>query len=51
MLTSVHSGSSGGVTFCQVLPPSRERCTSPSSVPAQSTPRSSGDSAKPKIVQ
>ena len=50
-LISAHSGSSGGVTGSQVLPPSRERCTSPSSVPAHSTPRSCGDSASAKIVQ
>ena len=44
--TIVHSGRSGGVTFCQLPPLSRDTWTRPSSEPAQSTPRSCGDSAK-----
>ena len=46
-----HSGSVGGVTFVHVAPPSRERCTRPSSEPVQNTPASWGDSRKAKIVQ
>src|SRR2546428_5192760 len=38
-------------SFCQVLPPSRERLTTPSFEPTQRTPFSSGDSAIEKIVQ
>ena len=34
-LTRPRSGMSFGVTFVQVLPPSRVRCTRPSSEPAQ----------------
>ena len=33
------------VTFTQLSPPSRVRCTSPSLLPTQMTPSSSGDSA------
>src|SRR5690242_171058 len=51
METSAHSGSSGGVMFCQEAPPSREMWTSPSSEPAQKTPGSWGDSRKAKIVR
>ena len=46
----IHSGMPFGVTSCQVLPPSRVTWTRPSSLPAQSTPGSTGDSAKAKIV-
>src|SRR5437867_9250438 len=49
--TNVQDPSPGGVTFFQVLPSSRETCTSPSSLPAQRTPRWTGDSAKAKTVQ
>src|SRR3954447_572662 len=51
MLISAHSGSEGGVTFVQVRPSSSDRCTRPSSVPAQNTPFFRGDSASAKIVQ
>src|SRR4051812_351 len=51
MLTRDHVGKPGGVTFCHVLPLSRETWMRPSSEPAQNTPRLSGDSAKAKIVQ
>jgi len=40
-----------GVTFFQVFPSSRETWSSPSSLPAQRTPRSTGDSANAKSVQ
>ena len=33
--TVPHSGMSEGVTFCQVVPPSRVTWTRPSSLPAQ----------------
>src|SRR5687768_9297618 len=51
--TVPHSGISGmfAVTFVHVLPLSRETWTRPSSLPAQSTPRSFGDSARAKMVQ
>ena len=49
--TVAHSGKPRGVTFFQVLPPSRVTCTRPSSEPAQSSPGASGDSARAKIVQ
>ncbi len=49
IMRSTRAGPSG-VTFVQVLPPSRETWTRPSSEPAQSTPGSSGDSATAKIV-
>ena len=48
--TNVHSGRSLGVTSCHDLPPSLVIWTSPSSVPAHSTPSSRGDSAKAKIT-
>ena len=38
------------VTLVQVPPPSRERCTSPSLVPAQSSPFCTGDSAIAKTT-
>src|SRR5437016_14628267 len=44
-LTRLHSPNSFDVTFVQCCPPSRVTCTSPSSVPAQITPFSTGDSA------
>ncbi len=40
-----------GVTFFHVFPSSRDTCSSPSSLPAHSTPRPTGDSANAKIVQ
>ena len=49
-LTWIHSGNPFGVTFCQLLPSSRVSCTRPSSVPAQITPLSWGDTASAKIV-
>src|ERR1700730_12105650 len=45
MLIFVNSGRPRGVTSCHVAPPSRVRCTSPSSLPAQISPFTSGDSA------
>src|SRR5262245_54826496 len=42
---------SGGVTFCQVFPPSRVKCNRPSSDPHQITPGSWGDSTPQKMVQ
>ena len=48
--TVAHSGSAFGVTFDQFAPSSRETCTRPSSLPAQITPRCTGDSAIEKIV-
>src|SRR5438445_554616 len=45
MLIFVKAPSPGGVTFCQVAPPSRVTCTSPSSLPAQINPFTNGDSA------
>ena len=50
MLTMLHSGMSLGVTFSHVLPSSRVRWMSPSSVPAHSMPFCSGDSASAKTV-
>ena len=50
MLTSDHSGRPGGVTFRQFSPLSRETCTKPSSEPAHSTPFSTFDSSKAKMV-
>ena len=41
--TRPYGGTPGGVTFFQFEPPSRVSCTSPSSVPTQISPRSSGD--------
>src|SRR5581483_7463046 len=41
---------SGGVTFSQFLPLSRETCTQPSSEPVHRTPAFAGDSANAKIV-
>ena len=38
------------VTFVHVVPPSRVTCSSPSLVPAQISPSSTGDSAIPKTV-
>jgi hypothetical protein len=49
-LISAHSGKSGGVTSCQLLPPSRLSWIKPSSEPAQKTPASCGDSMKEKTV-
>ena len=46
----VNGFTSGGVTFTQVRPPSCVRLISPSSEPAQITPRVTGDSAIAKIV-
>src|SRR5438034_10986608 len=51
LLICAHSGTSGGVTFCQLLPASRETWIRPSSEPHQSTPFSCGDSRAQKIVQ
>ena len=42
--------SAGGVTFCQVAPLSRDRWTSPSSLPVHRTPACFGDSANAYIV-
>jgi len=50
MLIFVNGPRSGGVTFVHVFPPSRVRCTSPSSLPAQITPCASGDSATAKAI-
>jgi len=50
MLTSVSAAIPLGVTSVQVWPSSRETWISPSSLPAQSTPRALADSAKAKIV-
>lgn len=50
MILIIPSGRSLGVTFVQVLPPSRVRCTKPSSVPTHSRPFWSGDSAKLKMT-
>ena len=47
---SVESGSPAGVTLVHVAPPSFVTCTRPSFVPAQMTPRSSGDSAIEKTT-
>jgi len=51
MRTVAHRGRSGGVISVQDCPLSRVRWTRPSSVPAQSWPGASGDSASAKIVQ
>ena len=50
--TAIHSGSPVmlAVTSVQVPPPSRVTCTSPSLVPAQISPGSTGDSLMPKTV-
>ncbi len=48
--TRVYGAMSDGVTFRHVFPSSRDMCTSPSSLPAHSTPFCFGDSAKAKIV-
>src|SRR6185312_3602219 len=50
MLTVPHSGMAFGVTFSQCWPPSRVRCTRPSSLPAQIRPFCNGDSTTEKIV-
>src|SRR5687768_7528810 len=47
--TRVKSPMSFGVTFSQFTPLLRDTQTSPSSVPAQSTPACTGDSSKAKI--
>ena len=49
-LMRVKGGRSGGVTFCQFLPPSRVTCTRPSSEPAQRTLPSTADGASVKMV-
>src|SRR6478609_5300651 len=46
--TRVYAAMSFGVTFCHVLPLSRDTCTNPSSDPAHSTPFCFGDSANEK---
>ena len=51
MFTVPESGMSAGVMFAQFSPPSREMWTSPSSVPAHSTPGMCFDSASAKMVQ
>ena len=43
--TFAHGVSCGGVTLCQVFPPSRVTWISPSSVPAQMVPISTYDGA------
>src|SRR5512138_3446930 len=50
METRVYFATCGGVTFVHDFPPSRERCTRPSSDPAHSTSPFRGDSANAKIV-
>src|SRR5439155_25605560 len=50
VLTSAHSGSSLGVTFCHDFPPSRVTCTRPSSLPTQITLESFELGATVKIV-
>src|SRR5262245_50846516 len=50
-LTVLYSGSPGGVMFCQLLPLSREICTRPSSLPAQSRPAVAGDSSNANTVE
>ena len=50
MLIRVHSGRSMGVMSFHVLPASLEMWTNPSSLPAQKTPGSWGDSTNAKIV-
>jgi len=47
--TVAHSGSPLGVMFFQLFPASRDTCTSPSSVPAQSSPGTVGDSSKVRM--
>src|SRR2546426_12433781 len=51
-LTVPHSGIplTFGVRFAHWAPPSRVRCTNPSSLPTQMSPSSRGDSATAKIV-
>ena len=52
LLIISHCGiAAAGVTFFQVAPPSRVMWSSPSSEPAQITPRSFDDSATAKIVK
>ena len=46
----VNGATSAGVTSFHVLPPSRVRCTNPSSDPVQMSPFTRGDSASAKIV-
>ena len=41
----LHSLRAGGVTFFQFLPPSRVRCSSPVSLPAQITSAFKGEGA------
>ncbi len=50
MLIVLNAGRPFGVMSCHVLPPSRERCIRPSSLPAHSSPATFGDSSKAKIV-
>src|ERR1700687_354439 len=50
MLTVPQSGIALGVIFSQCWPPSRVRCTRPSSVPAQIKSFCAGDSTAEKIV-
>src|SRR6266702_3061038 len=49
--TSEKGRIAAGVTFFHVLPSSRDTWSSPSSLPAHRTPRSTGDSANAKLVQ
>jgi hypothetical protein len=39
------------VTFSQFFPPSRETCTSPSSLPAHRTPAVTGDSSNERMFE
>ena len=48
--TRVNFPNTLGDTFFHVAPLSVDTCTSPSSLPVQSTPAFTGDSAKAKIV-
>ena len=48
--TRVNLPKAFGVTFFHVPPLSVDTCTSPSSLPVQSTPAFTGDSAKAKMV-
>src|SRR5262245_57972852 len=50
-LTVPHSGAPRGVTLSHLPPASRVTCTRPSSLPAQMSPFSFGDSATAKMVQ
>ena len=45
MAILLQSLSPGGVTSCQLLPPSRVRCSSPVSLPAQISSAFSGEGA------